>query len=288
MKTLLALVVGLVSLVLTVALVVAIEEATEFSLFTLTFWFIVPVGAFLVGLVPAVGFNLAARALNLKATKTLGWIMFILAGATQWAIYFARWRIVTLPSGTDHASDYVGFGEFVQLMLTNAQYSISNHGSTVGEAFTVGKWGYLIALVQFAGVSGAGAITYFALAAKPFCDHCEKYARDHKLKWLFAFGATPSEVQAKLGAHQTATVEYLCLVHEFESGRASGLQLGLFQCDGCTRYAVLEQPCTLNKQGQWTVESKVSRVVWSEPNVQLIDTFRTLQMRGAAPGAIAG
>src|SRR5689334_18618076 len=82
---------GLTTSVLTAVVVLLIERWVNFSIFTMSFWVIVPVGALLTGCGAASGYYIGAVLTDRKPGKQLLVSMVIVSGGTFFLIYYLQY-----------------------------------------------------------------------------------------------------------------------------------------------------------------------------------------------------
>lgn len=155
---------------------VIIAKITGFNLYSFSIWFILPVGAALVGFGGTSGAVLAARYFNIKPK----WIDFvplvITAAATMWLIYYLDYATFVLNDGRK-VSDILDFESYVDLVLTKSHMRFGRAALDTGE---LGEAGYYFAAVQFVGFLVGGVATFGFIKAMPECADCTSFIR--KLK----------------------------------------------------------------------------------------------------------
>lgn len=165
---------GLVTSVLVAILNVVVSRVTGFNLFSLSVWFIVPVGALLVGFGAASGYYFGSLYFHKRADKTLLVQMVVIAGFTQLLIYYMGYATLILDDGRK-LSDYLAFGDYMKLTLTKAHYRVGRGaGMDTGEVGTMGYW---MAALQFIGFLVGGLGVYGHLVTKTVCNTCNAYMR---------------------------------------------------------------------------------------------------------------
>ncbi len=256
-----ALAVGGVSLAGTLALVLGLERAIDFNLFTLMLWGFVPAGAFATGLIAASGFYVGAVKLHVKPDARLVWSMLGLAVLAQVGLYYGRYRLATTETGAP-LSEVIGFGRFVAFLLTRARYGLSVHGASIGDGITVGAAGYVIAGVQFLGLAAGTLGVWAILADKPYCDACGRYGRDTLTVFV------PIAARG-LRAVKPLSDEYFAALREVNLNSTDGVELCVVRCDRCGRGAIVERAKVL-KNGNWEYSTAdAPRIHWAEPGVDL-------------------
>ncbi|WP_395015335.1 hypothetical protein [Dongia sp.] len=186
---------GLVTSLITAAIVALIEHYTGFGIFSFSLWFVIPVGAICTGIAAASGYYFGSLYFHIRPNALLLAQMVIVAGLTAILIYYVQYATLVLDDGR-RVSDYLSFGDYLDIVLTSAHYRVGRAlQADVGE---VGDYGYALAALQFIGfLLGGFAIGGFLLG-HPTCTKCGKYlrvlARSQKL-----FGGA-NEISAYRGA----------------------------------------------------------------------------------------
>ena len=253
---------GLLSSALTVALITAIDRALSFNLFSLTVWFVLPIGAFATGGLGALGYYFGALKFNAKPTRGMAIGMAVVAGLTQIALYYSRYSLDTLGDGRA-VHDLVDFPTYVKFMLTHARYALAPHGVTIGEGVQLGAMGYVAAIVQFLGLLVGGLAVWAILADRPYCDVCERYAHS-TMKRECALGGQDVQVPlAQLRAHAPLSAEYFAWLDAPDRGGTAVLELEVFECQTCGRRAAVEHPKVIQADGKPSYQGEAYRTVWT-------------------------
>src|SRR5262249_32121510 len=99
--------------------------------------------------------------------------MVLIAGFTQWLIYYMDYLTLVLNDGR-LVSDLVTFSDYLQVRLTKTHYAVGRVQTKNPE---VGDLGYWIALVQFIGFLVGGLACFAFLTNRATCPACKKYYR---------------------------------------------------------------------------------------------------------------
>jgi hypothetical protein len=165
---------GLVTSLLTALVVAFIERLTGFDLFTLTIWFVVPVGAVATGCAAASGYYFGSLYFHTRPTLLLLLQMVIVAGFTQAMIYYAEYFTLILDDGR-RVSDLIPFRQYLDISLTSAHYRFGRGAQIdLGE---IGNAGYGLAALQFVGFLVGGLGIFLILHMHPLCASCKNYLR---------------------------------------------------------------------------------------------------------------
>jgi hypothetical protein len=157
---------GLITSGLTAIAVLLIEKLVGLNIFTFMIWLVVPAGAALTGFVAASGYYFGTLYFHTRPGILLLLQMVLIAGFTQWLIYYAEYLTLILDDGR-RVSD-------LDVRLTQAEYRIGRGSSSSGP---IGQLGYWVALLQFVGFLLGGVVCFIILRQKPVCDACQKYYR---------------------------------------------------------------------------------------------------------------
>jgi len=164
---------GLITSALTAIAVLLIEKLVGLNIFTFMLWLVVPAGAALTGFVAASGYYFGTLYFHTRPGILLFVQMVLIAGFTQWLIYYAEYLTLILDDGR-RVSDFVSFANYLDVRLTQAEYRIGRGSSSSGP---IGQLGYWVALLQFVGFLLGGVVCFIILRQKPVCDTCQKYYR---------------------------------------------------------------------------------------------------------------
>ena len=179
MKHLLLLVAMAITCVLVAIANVVIARTIGINFFTMKVWFVIPVGAGLVGMLGASGAILAARYFNIVPTILDAVFMVVIAAATMLLIYYLDYATLVLDDGR-RASDLIDFASYVDLVLTKSHMRVGRAGQIdTGE---VGQLGYALAAIEFAGFLVGGAATFLFIRGMARCGDCGSYLRKLKTK----------------------------------------------------------------------------------------------------------
>jgi len=162
---------ALITSLLTALANILISKWTTINIFSFSFLFIVPAGAFLIGASGASGGLFACKYFNIKPNK-LDFIFLVVVGAlTMFLIYYLDYITYVLDDGTKVA-DVVNFRDFLDVVVTKAHMRFGRGGHDVGE---VGNFGYVTLVLQFLGVLVSGAAVFLIVLSEPVCNTCNVY-----------------------------------------------------------------------------------------------------------------
>jgi hypothetical protein len=167
---------GLATSALTVGLLAAIERRFEFAFYAWTFWFVIPVGAIVSGLVAASGYVGGALLLSRKPTRVMLAGVTVTSVAAFFAINYLQYAALEI--GGRRVAEALPFWRYLDLVVSHQSVQFSHHGRNLGSAVDLGRFGYAYALLQIAGFGGGGAAAYLGLRSRLYCDACARYYRE--------------------------------------------------------------------------------------------------------------
>jgi hypothetical protein len=140
-----------------------------FNLMGLYWLFIVPVGAIIVGLISGIGYAVVSKWTNFRASGTYLWFVVGVSLLTYGASHYVTYRQVLSANGL--APNQISFTDYMR--LTTESTEMADHDGD--NAFTVGKFGYLLLLLEAIGFGGAAAIPLLVVSQAAYCEGCSKY-----------------------------------------------------------------------------------------------------------------
>lgn len=162
-RLLLTIILGLASQLVAIAIWFGLRKYLDFDPMLFWFFFVLPVGAFLLGLVGSAGLFLAKK-LNVPPGTPLVIAIVVIgliaAGAMQYLAY-----------ATSSAADIMTFGDYLQFAHGNTTMATDRGGGTV----QLGAFGYLMAAWASLAYALAGLVTYFQLRESAYCGDCGQY-----------------------------------------------------------------------------------------------------------------
>lgn len=252
---------GLVTSLLTAAVVTMFDMWTGFNLFTFSIWIIVPAGAACCGFAAASGYYLGAKYFHQRPTRTLLIQMVAIAAATQCLIYWLEYETLVV-EGT-RVADVVPFGLYLDIMFTKTHMSVGRTGVDAGE---VGSFGYWLALLDFIGFIIGGVFVYVVLKSQLTCEECSKYLRSVvKKKDSFADFAEFAGYYDAVYSNPVDSPEFAQHVgREYSAGKAQqgtvNLTTTLFECPKCFDQSVQEAVQVCDGR-DWKAVDELKRVV---------------------------
>lgn len=253
---------GLVTSLLTAAIVTVFDMWTGVNLFTFSIWIVVPAGAAFCGFAAASGYYFGAKYFHQRPTRTLLIQMIAIAAATQWLIYWLEYETLVV-EGT-RVADMVPFGLYLDIMFTKTHISV---GRTAGiDAGEVGSFGYWLAVLDFIGFVAGGVFVYIVLKNQLTCEACSKYLRAVvKKKDSFADFQDFAGYYDGVYANPVDSPEFAQHVgREYSAGRAQqgtvNLTTTVFECPKCFDQSVQEAVKVCNGR-DWKDVDELKRLV---------------------------
>lgn len=266
---------GLVTSILTAAVVTIFNLWTGFNLFTFSLWVIVPVGAIGCGLVAASGYYFAAKFLHQRPTKMLLLQMVVIAALTQSLIYWLEYK--TLVIDGQNVSDYVPFLQYLDISLTKVHLKMGR--ALQADTGEVGSFGYWLAVFDFIGFMVGGAAVYFILLDQPTCEACNKYLKAAlKKKDSFTHLEDFAPYYDNVYVNPVDSPEFAQHVRiEYSAGKADkgtiNLTTTVFECPQCFGQAVQETVQVFNGR-EWKDVGELKRFVQMPNGIDVRPAFR--------------
>ena len=147
--------------------------------------YVIPAGAFLVGVLAATGYGLASWLSGIKIVRGLFWAVLFLQVAAYFAAQYVEFKHMDLVY-TDTQKP-VGFFEYFDM---NARaFAWKQEDGTMGSP--LGIWGYAFRGLEIIGFALGGLVVPAAMFKKPYCDGCRRYMKGRTLAMV------PGSVPAK-------------------------------------------------------------------------------------------
>ena len=230
---------GATTSIATAIILFLIEVRFGFSLYTWTFWFVIPVGAILAGCIAAVGYYLGARLFSLRPTPLILLNMVAISVGTFFLIHFLGYA--SLEINGKPVSDHLSFGTYLDILLRHQSVGFYLRHVEVGSTGELGGWGYAYALLQIVGFAFGGVAVFGYLFLLPYCDTCSRYLSGKTKQTRFAgdpdaFGVMVQQLATVFdaGRPQEAINQHTAIVeteHRKELHLKSTLKLK--KCRGC-------------------------------------------------------
>ncbi len=164
---------GAATCLLTAAILWLVELKTGFAFYSWTFWFIIPAGALLAGMVGASGYYAGARIFNRRPGTLLLLNVLLASVGTFFVIHYLSYS--TLEIGGKSISDFVSFGEYLDITIRSTALQFRHRAHEMGATKELGGWGYGLAILQVLGFTLGGLAVYAILTSIPYCERCSRY-----------------------------------------------------------------------------------------------------------------
>lgn len=208
-------------------------------------WYIVPMGAMLVGLLAASGYGLVSWFAGVKIKNWLLGVVLCIQivayGAAQYIEYQRFLQVNVVPFQKELAplspQERATVVEELQSeglkakLISGATPSLGDYIDENAREFTFeskyktdtpkpfGVWGYAFLFLQFVGFVGGSLISPLALASHPFCERCQRYKQGKQLTLI------PASVGSKL-FQKTDPQAMEMAMHQGDTTLAKLLELG--------------------------------------------------------------
>lgn len=266
---------GVVTSVLTAAIVFAIHQLTGVNVFTYTLSFIIPIGAILTGMLSVSGYYFAARHFNTKPGVGFFVQMILVGVATQVLIYWSEYTAYMRDLSAIEASEGVRFFEYLTTSLTEARYQV---GRRLDDTVVVGQYGYALAIMQLIGfVLGAVAV-YIVLRRQPMCQSCNVYMKPRvKKRHIFAneddFWLYYNNIR-DLDTRSTLFADMVKVSHTSKVYNGSyRLDDTLYACPDCSQQ-LIQHLVAVRKRDFWTPLPPLKRQVYLPRGENLENVYK--------------
>ena len=199
MKRLLALLAGFITTVIIAAITVLIETKTDFAFESFFFFFIIPVGSIIIGVIAASAYAITIKKLNQKKTKIDYIIALGLGIVSAFLIYFAIYHMTYITdegsvmySFTPITNTYplagaefedgsvLTFPRYMFEDINHRQISFSYHGKSVGTTPPNAIVGWIHFIIELLGYIIGGMVAIDIFVSTKFCENCAIYYRKNK------------------------------------------------------------------------------------------------------------
>jgi hypothetical protein len=172
-KQLLVTVFGGITSLLTGVILGLIEFYTGAAIYSYMYWFIIPLGALVFGMVAASGYYVGAKLFN---QKPAGGVLFNMIGASVGVFFIVRlipysmFEVDSVP-----IREMISFWQYIDIDIRTTSISHFMSNASTGELGFVG--GYIYAALQLLGFSVGGFLVFGNLSGNPYCDKCSCYLK---------------------------------------------------------------------------------------------------------------
>jgi hypothetical protein len=244
---------GLVTSLATAGLLKVIADLTGFSLYTLSLWAIIPVGAVLSGAVAASGYLLGARLLNRAPSRLLLLNVVLASVATFLTIHYFNYA--SLVVNGERIAAHIPFSTYLNAAIrsTSVAFGVGSFAVTP----SLGVVGYFFAVLQVLGFAIGGFVAYGYLVAQPYCQRCSRYLGEKSVSLRYTADITELKRSAstvaghvRAGAFEAALAEQQALGIEDEgTGGNYRTRIESRRCGGCGTRWMQYSIATLGEKG---------------------------------------
>lgn len=190
---------GIVGSALTTIFIVLFNQWTGFEIHSLSIFFIIPVGGFLLGAGGSGGFFLGRKLTNTKTLKRDFIVAIILGFLTFFCVNFVSYvntyisidskdeiEILyqfTQPEEYVSISQLMSFKDYMNMINSSSTHQFRYRAAKVGDGIEAGKMATtFLFYVQLLGVLIGSLAMTLGLATEEYCDRCKKYYKNKILK----------------------------------------------------------------------------------------------------------
>lgn len=277
----LGIILGLISLILSVLLAVVIHSTTSFDIMSFSLFFIVPVGSIFFGAVACLGYYWGFFITNKKIDSWLlliGLLIPLIAyTGTQYGYYATAYMdenmTLNYKMEGEHISNYVfgdsveplNFISYTKLMVESSVISFSRRTHTIGEVEgkPVVNW-------IFFTIDGLGSIFGSLMALglvirnKKYCDDCKRYMKN---KSIFKFLATDLDRTIRFQDIDNLSPDKIKeLLPTIAVGKEEHYEIIVHWCEACDNGYLVMQYMEKDSKGNMTENDKKSKEFKISPN----------------------
>jgi hypothetical protein len=150
------------------------KNTTDFEIMGWYANYVIPAGAFLVGLAASSGYGLGSWFSGVKITRGLLWTVVLLQVIAYFIAQYIAFMDLHL---VRHGGQAVGFFEYYDFMARHFAWK-QNDGS-MGQP--MGVWGYCFRGLEILGFVGGSLIIPLVLGKQPYCPDCQRYMKTREL-----------------------------------------------------------------------------------------------------------
>jgi hypothetical protein len=162
---------GITSAVFTGGIFGQIEASTGIPLYSFMFFFILPVGAFIAGVMAASGYYFGAITFHQKPAGGVALNMVLVAVGAYFLAHYIPYNSLVIDGV--QIKDKVSFFQYLDISIRHTTLSIKGHQTgELGSTF-----GYIYELIQLIGFSLGGLCVFAFLLDLPFCKKCSEYLK---------------------------------------------------------------------------------------------------------------
>ena len=207
---------GAAASLLTSLLLSQFERNLGISLYTFSFWFIIPVGAIGAGLVPAGAYFLGIKLFNHRPSNLILLNMVCVSVGTFFLIHYLTYATLEVSGKLVH--EYISFGDYLDFVVRHASIRVGHGRASTGE---LGGFGYVYAIIQIIGFALGGVVVYGWLASQPYCEKCSRYLllKDEQIRY---------SMDSQMFADMVAHINQLFSVRQFQRAIEIHTKFGMY------------------------------------------------------------
>ncbi|HUV68275.1 MAG TPA: hypothetical protein VMW15_01345 [Terracidiphilus sp.] len=227
---------GVATTLLTAAGLVVLELRYDCAIYSFVYAFVLPLGAFLSGLVAASGYYVGSKLLSYRPGRGMLAVLLAISGANFFLIYWLKYVYLTVDGRAVH--DSMTFPAYLTFTLSHTSMTT---GPGSGDAIELGWAGYLFAALLIAGFALGGLCIYAIVRSAPYCDACGLYLKKKGSQTRYFVGkndlaACNAAMRSAMDrSHFREAMRLHAVSGSREIGESSGysLRAGVSQCAGC-------------------------------------------------------
>ncbi len=251
------------------------RRLTGFDVFSLSFWFVMPAGALLLGLLCGSGYTLGSYALHVRPQWYDVAVLTLAISSTILIIQYVDYATFSLPDGRK-AFDLTDFSTYFDLAVRTSHLRVGRTLSS--DTGAVGEFGYVLFGLQTVAFLIGGLFTYAITLSLPACAHCTSYLRKVR-----------SKVSPPIPPDYTEALIQLCrgtfddlakaitwagpVQPASEQPSNTSMSYSLLECPHCKRESVVATPRKMSRNG-WEPIPKLSVRRDLSPGTTLFAEFK--------------
>ncbi len=237
MRSFLLLLAGVATAVLTAIGLLLLEETANFSLYSMTIMFVIPVGAILSGMVAGTGLFGAARLMNMRPHFGVLLNMLVAGAIVYFLINYVPYQRMVAES-PEFAEQFT-FPTYLDLRIRSTQVMVGRGGN--GQAVELSPfWAYTREIIEGCGFLLGGLFLFGILGSAPYCESCSKYAtgstkHEWKTKDAEAFAERANLTRATLAQGDLDAAASVLTNGESDRKGSLAMALAISSCPACGR-----------------------------------------------------
>lgn len=265
---------GAITSLITAIILAYIDRNMNFSLYTLSVWAVIPVGAIGSGFVAASGYYLGSIFFHHKPSKLILLNMVAVSLGTYFLIHYFSY--IYLEVDGNKVSNFLSFWQYLDIDASHSTIHLTRSPSSGG--FELGNWGYLYAFIQILGFCVGGFSLYAYLVSRVFCENCSRYYHKEESMDRYSgdgetFGNTINEIALLLSQDKFNEAIYICSAscgeHKFNpKNHHLRMRVILMRCKSCESNCLCIEVSKDNKNG-WSKIDNLSFNVFTRQQLSL-------------------